>query len=109
MKLRDPAQRAAALPEHHRLCLRKVLEHKSSKEIAIELGISPHTVDQRIKMAMQTLGVGNRVAAARLLAEHEGSAYQPLVYQSEDIADLPPIGPAQTVRGDGGGMNPRPT
>ena len=55
----------AALPEHQRVCLRKVLEHKSSKEIAIELGISPHTVDQRLKAAMQTLGVGSRVAAAQ--------------------------------------------
>ena len=32
------------------------------KEIAARLGISPHTVDQRVKAAMQTLGVGSRVA-----------------------------------------------
>jgi DNA-binding CsgD family transcriptional regulator len=109
MHHRDVAQRVAALPEHQRVCLRKVLEHKSSKEIAIELGISPHTVDQRMKIAMQTLGVGTRVAAARLLAEHEALPYQPLVYQSPDLADLPPIGPAQAVGGDGVGMNRRPT
>jgi DNA-binding CsgD family transcriptional regulator len=99
----------AALPEHQKICLRKVLEHKSSKEIAIELGISPHTVDQRLKSAMQALGVGTRVAAARLLAEHEATSYQPLVYQSPDIADLPPVGPAQGTRGDGGGMSRRRT
>ena len=103
------SHRAATLPEHQRVCLRMVLEHKSSKEIALELGISPHTVDQRVKSAMQTLGVGSRVAAARLLAEHEGAAYQPLVYQHLDLADLPKAGPAQATRGDGGGMNRRPT
>jgi DNA-binding CsgD family transcriptional regulator len=103
------SQRAAALPEHQRICLRMVLEHKSSKEIALELGISPHTVDQRVKMAMQTLGVGSRVAAARLLAEHEAGPYQPLVYQNPDLADLPPAGSARSTSGDGGGMNRRPT
>ena len=103
------SHRAATLPEHQRVCLRMVLEHKSSKEIALELGISPHTVDQRVKAAMQTLGVGSRVAAARLLAEHEASPYQPLVYQNPDLADLPPVGSARTTRGNDGGMNRRPT
>ena len=102
-------RRIAALPEHQRICLRKVLEHKSSKEIAIELGISPHTVDQRLKSAMQNLGVGSRVAAARLLAEHETPVYQPLVYQSPELAELPAVGPAQDPRGDGIGMSHRRT
>jgi DNA-binding CsgD family transcriptional regulator len=103
------SQRVTALPEHQRVCLRMVLEHKSSKEIALELGISPHTVDQRVKSAMQTLGVGSRVAAARLLAEHEALVYQPLVYQHLDLADASKAGSARVTRGDGGGMNRRPT
>ena len=41
-------------------CLRLVDQHLSSKEIAVELGISPHTVDQRIRLALQILGVERR-------------------------------------------------
>jgi DNA-binding CsgD family transcriptional regulator len=99
----------AKLPEHQRACLRRVLEHKSSKEIALELGISPHTVDQRLKAAMQILGVRSRVAAARLLAEHEGRTHPPLVYQSPDIAALGITAPSETTRGDGEGIAHRRT
>ena len=49
-------------------CLRLVDQHLSSKEIAGELGISPHTVDQRIRHALQILGVERRTQAARLVA-----------------------------------------
>jgi DNA-binding CsgD family transcriptional regulator len=82
------AERLARLTEAQRTCLRMVFMHMSSKDIARELGISHHTVDQRLKAAIQTLGVETRVDAARLLARDEGGeAYQPLVYQSPDIAD----------------------
>jgi DNA-binding NarL/FixJ family response regulator len=42
------AQRVARLTPAQLDCLRLVNEHLSSKEIAVRLGISPHTVDQRI-------------------------------------------------------------
>lgn len=88
------AERLARLTEAQRTCLRMVFMHMSSKDIARELGISHHTVDQRLKAAIQTLGVENRIQAARLLARHEGGeAYQPLVYQSPDIAGPPPTVP----------------
>lgn len=63
-----------------------VLRHMSSKDIARALSISPHTVDQRIRHAMKTLGVANRVEAARLVeaCEAEGE-YQSLIYQPPDI------------------------
>jgi DNA-binding CsgD family transcriptional regulator len=110
MESGEPTRRgAAALPEHQRICLRKVLEHKSSKEIALELGISPHTVDQRLKAAMQTLGVSTRVAAARQLAQHEGSVYPPLVYQSPDIAAAAAIASSEPVNGGGAGVPHRRT
>jgi DNA-binding CsgD family transcriptional regulator len=81
------AQRLARLTEGQRTCLRMVFMHMSSKDIARELGISPHTVDQRLKTAIQILGVDGRVEAARMLARYEGGGtYQPLVYQSPDIA-----------------------
>ena len=59
-------------------------QHLSSKEIAAELGISPHTVDQRIRQSLQKLGVERRSQAARLVArEHE--PYQRLIHQSPHI------------------------
>jgi DNA-binding CsgD family transcriptional regulator len=88
--------RIARLTEQQRICLRHVFAHKTSKEIAPLLGIEPGSVDQHIKAAMRTLGVGDRRSAARLLAEHEDAGdtspsmrqapVQPLVYQSPDIA-----------------------
>ena len=98
-------QRLDRLTEQQRICLRHVYAHKTSKEIAPLLGIEPGSVDQHIKAAMRTLGVGDRRTAARLLAEHEARSatpaappappvppIQPLVYQSPDIA--PPLDPA---------------
>ncbi len=71
-------------------CLRLVDEHLSSKEIALELGISSHTVDQRIRIALQTLGVERRAHAARLVSRELGP-YQRLIHQSPDIpADADP-------------------
>jgi DNA-binding CsgD family transcriptional regulator len=52
-------------------CLRLVMRHFSSKEIARQLDISPHTVDKRLKVATATLGVSSRVDAARILTEME--------------------------------------
>ncbi len=67
-------------------CLRLVLAHLNSKEIGRELGISPHTVDQRLRGSMRVLGVSTRFEAARKFAELEGApAYQPLIYQSSDV------------------------
>ena len=65
-------------------CLRLVGQHLSSKEIALELGISPHTVDQRIRLALQILGVERRAHAARLVARELGP-YQRLIHQTPDI------------------------
>jgi len=65
-------------------CLRLVDQHWSSKEIAAELHISPHTVDQRIRQALQILGVDRRTQAARLVAQHSGP-YQRLIHQSPYI------------------------
>jgi DNA-binding CsgD family transcriptional regulator len=77
------------LTEPQRACLRRVYQLQTSKDIARDLGISPHTVDQRLRVAARTLGVATRIEAARLLAKFEqtgGGLYQPLVYQSLDVA-----------------------
>lgn len=100
--------RIERLTEQQRICLRHVYAHLTSKEIAPLMGIEPGSVDQHIKAAMRTLGVGDRRTASRLLAEHEAGRelppeapeepfqpaarhYQPLVYQSPDL--VPPVDP----------------
>ena len=69
-------------------CLRLVDQHLSSKEIALELNISPHTVDQRIRGALQISQVERRTQAARLVAQAAGP-YQRLIHQSSHIEPGP--------------------
>lgn len=59
------------LTTRQRDCLRLVLHHMQSKEIGRELGISPMTVDNHFRTAIQTLGVTSRLEAARLLEAYE--------------------------------------
>ncbi len=72
--------------------LEGIASYKTSKVIGRELNISPHTVDQRARKILVTLGVQSRNEAAALfqaaqLSDHveAGSAYQRLLYQSPDI------------------------
>ena len=82
--LADIESRIARLSAGQLDCLLLVDQHLSSKEIAAELKISPHTVDQRIRQALQILGVERRTQAARLVARHRGP-YQRLIHQSPYI------------------------
>jgi DNA-binding CsgD family transcriptional regulator len=74
------------LTARQRDCLRLVLEHKQSKEIGRELGISPMTVDNHFRSAIQTLGVSNRLEAARML-----EAYERLGPSQRLTSQLPPV------------------
>ncbi|HVF83407.1 MAG TPA: sigma factor-like helix-turn-helix DNA-binding protein [Sphingomicrobium sp.] len=56
----DAAARVARLNQGQRDVLRLVDQHMSSKEIGAKLGISPHTVDQRIRTAIRLLDVSRR-------------------------------------------------
>jgi DNA-binding CsgD family transcriptional regulator len=78
------AMRVARLTPGQLDCLRLVDQLLSSKEIATELQISPHTVDQRIRQALATLGVERRAQAARIVAQCSGP-YQRLIHQSPYI------------------------
>lgn len=79
--------------------LRLVNRHLNSKEIASSLGISSHTVDQRVRGAIRTLGVNRRSEAARLVDAYDRSlgithpdkphAYQRLIHQAPDIDATP--------------------
>lgn len=87
----DIESRIARLSAGQLDCLLLVDQHLSSKEIAGELNISPHTVDQRIRQALHILGVERRTQAARLVARHRGP-YQRLIHQSPHIEPGDPDG-----------------
>ena len=74
----------ARLTANEKECLRRRLLPQTAKEMATDLGISPHAVEKRLKMARAKLGVSSSLAAARLLAGAEqGQSLVP------HIPDLP--------------------
>jgi DNA-binding CsgD family transcriptional regulator len=80
-----------SLNDIHKDCLRLAIYHYSSKEIALKLGISRHTVDQRLRHAVQRLGASTRFEAARMLADYEAetrpnSTPHPFVYKPPYIS-----------------------
>jgi DNA-binding CsgD family transcriptional regulator len=81
------AERISALSAGQLEVLRLVDQHLSSKEIAGLLGISSHTVDQRIRTAIRLLGVARRQDAARLVALAE--PYQRLIHQAPYLDPTP--------------------
>jgi DNA-binding CsgD family transcriptional regulator len=78
------AERVARLSSGQLDCLLLVDQHLSSKEIAAELHISPHTVDQRVRQALSILGVERRTQAARIVAQYQ-EPYQRLIHQTPYI------------------------
>lgn len=81
------SERVKRLYDGQMKVLRLVDQHLNSKEIAAELGISPHTVDQRIRGAIRILGVSKRQEAARLVAQAQ--PYQRLIHQPPHIDETP--------------------
>ena len=55
----------STLTDKQRAVLDLLIDHKTSKEISRLLGISPHTVDQRIMLARAKLGVTSRSEVAQ--------------------------------------------
>ena len=98
----DPASPVTRLTDGQIECLLLVDQHHNSKEIAARLGISPHTVDQRIRGALDKLGVERRGEAARLVAaalSAHNPTYQRLIHQSPHIDLVRPTGQQEgTVR-----------
>lgn len=89
----------AGLTQKQRQVLDLLIQHKTSKEIARRLDISPHTVDQRIKFAKEKLGAHTRsevaVAYRRML-----EIYGKMTYDDSGIAaDLPEGDAATGTRG----------
>ena len=67
----DIADPIELLTPRERECLRLVDRHLSSKQIARELGMSKASVDTYCDRARRKLGVSDRYAAARALADAE--------------------------------------
>lgn len=57
-------------------CLRGILELKSAKEIAHDLGISPHAVEKHLRVSREKFGASTSAEAARLFAsQRQGSDF----------------------------------
>lgn len=76
------------LTENEKECLRRRLLPQTAKEMAIELGVSPHAVEKRLKMARTKLGLSSSLQAARLLVQAEAQS-QALVPHAPDLAAPP--------------------
>jgi DNA-binding CsgD family transcriptional regulator len=74
------------LSDMQRTCLRLVARGRSSKEIALETGLSHQTVDQYVSRAVAILGVANRREAARRLSELETETFNKVEFKSEAVA-----------------------
>jgi DNA-binding CsgD family transcriptional regulator len=73
------------LTDKQRQVLDLLIEHKTSKEIARRLCISPHTVDQRIQFAKDKLGARTRSEAAVLYRRLREACGQ-MTYEESGIA-----------------------
>jgi DNA-binding CsgD family transcriptional regulator len=71
----DDSTRAAILrlTAGERECLKRCLDHQTAKEMALELGVSPHAVEKRLKMARAKLGMSSSLEAAKLVAASDAS------------------------------------
>jgi DNA-binding CsgD family transcriptional regulator len=95
----------ARLTAKQREVLDLLIEHKTSKEIGRTLGISPHTVDQRIQFAKEKLGAVSRSDVA-MMYRRLAQTYEQSTYEDSGIALFAP--PAETVGGTQAGPPPEP-
>jgi DNA-binding CsgD family transcriptional regulator len=84
------------LTDKQREVLDLLIEHKTSKEIARLLGISPHTVDQRIFFAKEKLGAASRSEVAVVYRRLVGISGR-TTYEDSHIAGPAPA--AQSISG----------
>lgn len=81
------AKDIAKLTHREREALRGWLDRKSAKEIALDLGVSHHAIEKRLKTARLKLGVASSLEAARMLAWSEG--YDQAVAAPADLTPAP--------------------
>ena len=85
------AQNLHALTEKEKQTLRLLLSGHDAKSMARQLGLSVHTVNERLRDARRKLSVSSSKAAARLLRDAEGA-------DPEMLGDKP-FGAARTAPG----------
>jgi DNA-binding CsgD family transcriptional regulator len=83
------------LTERQTGCLRLVGQGYTSKEIGRRLGISPATVDNHVRAALEILQVESRAEAARLFLAH--GTGQPLTSQPSGLADMSETTPVRSA------------
>jgi Bacterial regulatory proteins, luxR family len=102
------------LRDIHKECLRLAGNHYSSKEIARMLGISKHTVDQRLRHATQQMQAASRFEAARRFCALEAaqsqdaapnSVYDPIVYNPPHIPLPTPVAKEAASNSEQGPLN----
>jgi len=67
----------SALTEKEKLTLRLIVRGHDAKSIARSLGLSVHTINERLRDARRKMAVGSSREAARLLLEAEGGLGSP--------------------------------
>lgn len=81
------SDRIAQLTDMQKRCLRLVAANRTSKEIAIEVGLTPMTVDQYLSRATAQLGAANRREAARILLEDDDQTpFRQFEFKPADLA-----------------------
>ena len=98
----DDDDRWKRLTEKQRVCLDLLIEHKTSKEIARLLGISKHTVDQRLNLARDTLGAQDRNGTAFLYRQWK-EKYDRVTYDTVEVPSPPAL--VRSEFPDGGSPN----
>ena len=91
------SSKTQALSEGQRACLRLVLIGYEAKEIAIELGVPPTTVIERLRAARELLGVSRSKDAARILARYEGIDDNNRIVPKPDVGAASPPPPSHIV------------
>lgn len=67
--------------------LRLLLLGHDAKTAALEIGVTPNVINERLRSARQKLQVTSSKAAARMLADHEG--FEPKFFVSKNIGIAP--------------------
>lgn len=81
-----------ALTEREKETLRLLAAGHDAKSVAVALGLSVHTVNERLRAARRKLGVSSSRAAARRLLEAEGGVPNILVHKTlGDAATRPGV------------------
>lgn len=93
------------LNQRQRECLRLVYRNLEAKEIARELGLSPHTVVEHLRDARRVLGASRSMHAARMLAEYEQDnriGYEPVGVTDRENSVFTSSVPATAVGAEAG-------